>query len=348
MRIFGIQSDGKFVEFAHEPFQAGHTEKTLHDWLASNPEGILEDNDLLIIGSEVPTDLGKYVDLLGVDRDGNVVVVELKRGRTPRDTIAQALEYAAFSERLDAEQLETLYRDYMDDESLNFAEDHKNYFELDESHAVTFNKDQRIAIVGHRVTPEIRQTAQFLNSKGVSVTCIEFAFFQTEGGARLISQDIVIGGESRRPVQVSLKPAPVVDETTFLASCNDNGRAVYSRLIKWSRGESKRINWGRKGFASHVVIGDDSVSVCRAFPPASGPNQVLFVTFREFERKSAVPEALARVLKQRAESIGFLMPSGPKDFKCPIDRKMSDEEIRTLLGLLKDMADAVQEHGLKR
>ena len=27
MRIFGIQSDGKFVEFAPEPFQAGHTRR---------------------------------------------------------------------------------------------------------------------------------------------------------------------------------------------------------------------------------------------------------------------------------------------------------------------------------
>ena len=45
----------------------------------------------------VPTDLGKSIDLLGVDREGNVVVVELKRDRTPRDVVAQALEYAAFA-----------------------------------------------------------------------------------------------------------------------------------------------------------------------------------------------------------------------------------------------------------
>ena len=91
MRIFGIQSDGNFVAFAHEPFQEGHTEETLHNWLESNPEGILEDKDLLIIGREVPTSLGAYIDLLGVDRAGDVVVVELKRAKTPRDTVAQAL-----------------------------------------------------------------------------------------------------------------------------------------------------------------------------------------------------------------------------------------------------------------
>ena len=107
MRIFGIQSDGNFVEYGQEPFQVGHTEETLHDWLESNPEGILEDNELLIIGREVLTDLGGYIDLLGVDSAGNVVVVELKRGQTPRDTVAQALEYSAFAERLSVDQLET-------------------------------------------------------------------------------------------------------------------------------------------------------------------------------------------------------------------------------------------------
>lgn len=47
MRIFGIQSDGNFVEYDQEPFQVGHTEETLHDWLEANPEGILENSKLL-------------------------------------------------------------------------------------------------------------------------------------------------------------------------------------------------------------------------------------------------------------------------------------------------------------
>ena len=198
MRIFGIQSDGNFVEYGQEPFQAGHTEETLHDWLESNPESILEDKDLLIIGREVPTSLGAYIDLLGVDRAGDVVVVELKRAKTPRDTVAQALEYAAFAERLDADQLETIYRSYLNDDSLIFAEHHRQHFELGESDAVAFNKDQRIVsmIICQEISPQIKQTAQFLTSKGVSVTCVEFSFFRTKSGDRLMSQEIVVNGES--------------------------------------------------------------------------------------------------------------------------------------------------------
>ena len=75
---------------------------------------------LLIIGRQVPTDLGKSIDLLGVDREGNVVVVELKRDRTPRDVVAQALEYAAFAAKLDAGALEGILGEYRPDEPLGW------------------------------------------------------------------------------------------------------------------------------------------------------------------------------------------------------------------------------------
>ena len=67
---------------------------------------------------------------------------------------------------------------------------HREYFGGEEYEAVAFNKDQHIVVVGQRVTPEIRQTASFLGSKGIHVTCVEFAFFQAEGGrSSAISRD---------------------------------------------------------------------------------------------------------------------------------------------------------------
>ena len=93
--------------------------------------GILEDGPLLIIGRQVPTDLGKSIYLFGVDREGNVVVVELKRDRTPRDVVAQALEY-------DAAALERILGEYHPAEPKGLAAQHREYF--DQSEAIAFNK----------------------------------------------------------------------------------------------------------------------------------------------------------------------------------------------------------------
>ncbi len=350
MRIFGIQSDGKFVEYGQEPFQAEHTEKTLHDWLESNPEGILKDKELLIIGREVLTDLGGYIDLLGVDRAGNVVVIELKRDKTPKTTIAQALGYAAFAERLDADQLENIFHEYEVGEPRSLAECHRERFELDESDAITFNKDQRIVIVGQQITPEIRQTAFFLNSKGVSVTCVEFSFFQAEGQGRLLSQEIVVGEEFRRPDQVRSKPAAVVDEDAFLASCDENGRAVFSSLIKWSEENSMSISWGVKGFSSGVDVDDVRVSVCFAYPPDSVFKQSIYTGFGGaggIKSKVEMPETMIQEIKDEALATSLFEPAG-QDVKCVITQSLTDEQVESLLSVCDSIVSAVQECGLKQ
>lgn len=84
MRVFSIGADDSFTEYESRQFEAEHEEAVLQKWLEANPDGILEDGGLLIIGREVLTDLGGFIDLLGLDRQGNVVVVELKSDRTPR------------------------------------------------------------------------------------------------------------------------------------------------------------------------------------------------------------------------------------------------------------------------
>lgn len=53
MRVFAIEPDGKFREYVQTPFQLQHEEAILEDWLESNPDGIIEDGKLLIIGRQV-------------------------------------------------------------------------------------------------------------------------------------------------------------------------------------------------------------------------------------------------------------------------------------------------------
>lgn len=83
LRLFEIHDDGRFREFIQKGVEIEHEEEVLEDWLETNPDKILEDGKLLLIGRQVETNLGTYIDLLGIDRKGNVVVIELKRDKTP-------------------------------------------------------------------------------------------------------------------------------------------------------------------------------------------------------------------------------------------------------------------------
>ncbi len=222
----------------------------MENWLEANPEGIIEDGKILIIGRQVTTNLGGYIDLLGVDKDGDLIVVELKRDRTPRDTLAQALEYSSFADRLDFQQLEEIFKKYLNDNSLDLAEYHTIYFGRDNNAAVAFNKDQRIVIVGQKITPEIRQTSAYLQSKGININCIKFTFFQTEDGKQLMSQEVVVGRKSEKPTTVSSGSLPKVTKEEFLLSLDESGRLLFSKILEFAGRNSMPIHWGTEGFST--------------------------------------------------------------------------------------------------
>ena len=64
-------------------FQPLENEKKLEAALATDLSLVGE--GLLLIKRQVATASGKFVDMLAVDVQGTLVVIELKRGKTPRE-----------------------------------------------------------------------------------------------------------------------------------------------------------------------------------------------------------------------------------------------------------------------
>lgn len=344
MRIFGINDDGSFREFVTTPFQLDHEEAVLETWLESNPSGIVEDGPLLVIGRQVTTNMGGSIDLLALDRAGDVVVLELKRDRTPRETVAQALEYAAFAQGLSTDQLQCLLATYVNDESVSIAEYHRQYFEISSDEAVSFNNDQRLVIVGQRVTPEIRQTARFLSRKGIRVTCVEFSFFRAEGGTRLLSQDIVVGGESSRPSRVASASLPVTTEAGFLGSLDGNGGPLFERLLAFAHQHGHPVHWGNRGFSLNVNLDGNHVAVCFGYPPHSVFRQSVYTTlYRSGGIVSRFPEArpVADSLFGEAQRTGLFQPAG-RELKCPVDHPFDDQQVEVILAWVAGAVEQVK------
>jgi hypothetical protein len=67
---------------------------------------------LLLIGRQVPTDFGKFIDLLAVDDEGALHVLELKRDRTPREVVAQLLDYGSWIRTLSHAQVLDIFSAY--------------------------------------------------------------------------------------------------------------------------------------------------------------------------------------------------------------------------------------------
>ena len=85
-------------------------EQRLEDGVVKDPSmlGI----DVLLVGTQVTTGSYGRIDPLAIDDEANLVVLELKRNKTPREIVAQALDYASWVNDLSYEQIEIITKDF--------------------------------------------------------------------------------------------------------------------------------------------------------------------------------------------------------------------------------------------
>lgn len=74
-------------------------EDRLEGWLETDIS--ILDPSILVIGRQVVTSHQGRIDLVAINAEGSVTVIELKRDRTPRDIVAQVLDYASWVSGLD-------------------------------------------------------------------------------------------------------------------------------------------------------------------------------------------------------------------------------------------------------
>ncbi len=103
--VWRIDAGVKPVEFG-----ALDLEKRLEEILDKNIE--IASPNWFVIGRQVRTSHGGIIDLLAMDRDANLIVLELKRDRTPRDIIAQLLDYGSWVVGLDVDNIIQIFEEY--------------------------------------------------------------------------------------------------------------------------------------------------------------------------------------------------------------------------------------------
>src|SRR5690625_4848377 len=83
------------------------------------------DDKLLPIGRQIATDYGKYLDMLAINDDGDVVIIELKRNRTSREVVSQTLDYASWVQDLTFDRIKEIYKENNNGETLEQAYEDK-------------------------------------------------------------------------------------------------------------------------------------------------------------------------------------------------------------------------------
>lgn len=191
-------SKGKLVNVPETNLEL---ERHLEDWLENSP-WVLIRNSILWIGrqaSATDEDGTIYSDLFGVDSNGNIVVAELKKGRTPRDTLAQLLDYAVWADRLSESDIRDIAETYFEtrDEfkGKTFDEAFKEVFDLPETDEIPpLNQSLRLFIVAEEIPLRMERVCQFLRtSHDMDISCIDISTFKTESDEILVSVEAKVG-----------------------------------------------------------------------------------------------------------------------------------------------------------
>jgi hypothetical protein len=142
--------------------------------------------------------------LLAITPDGSLVLIELKRARTPREVVAQALDYAGWVERLRADEIAKIYGRFAPAKSL--AGDFLNQFgqKLDEG---SLNQSHQIIIVASSLDDSTERIISYLNDRDVPINVLFFQVF-TNGGEQLLSRSWLLDPVRTQVNAAATPPGP--------------------------------------------------------------------------------------------------------------------------------------------
>ncbi|HEX3783663.1 MAG TPA: hypothetical protein VHX38_28705 [Pseudonocardiaceae bacterium] len=133
---------------------------------------------LLVIGRQVPTSYGTFIDLLAVDADGVLHVLELKRDRTPREVVAQVLDYGSWVTGLTHDEVLQTYASYKED--VAFEEAFAECFGTNPPDEL--NTAQRLSVIASEVDAATERIVTYLNTGfGVPVNVVFFRYYMDDG-----------------------------------------------------------------------------------------------------------------------------------------------------------------------
>jgi hypothetical protein len=181
------------------------------------------------------------------------------------------------------------------------------------------------------------------------VTCLEFSYFQANGGKHLLSYDIVVGKEPTKIKQITSGALPIVSRDSFMESLDKNGKAVLGQLLKFAAEKSFPIHWGTKGFSMNVDKNGVYVAICYGYPPKAVFKQSVYTALLGrggFLSKVEVSESEIEKLWREAQATGLFQPAG-RELKALINREFNNTETQTFIGWLEKVALAIQSHELK-
>jgi hypothetical protein len=215
-----------------------------------------------------------FIDLLCIDSSGSLVIVELKRDRTPREVTAQALNYASWVKDLDAEEIDAIATRHLKGSTLRTAFQTKFSTELPE----VINEHHAMRIVASEIDDSTERIIRYLaETYGVDINAVRFQFFRKDDHQFLV-RTFTVAPEIVEQSATSRDKRTRPTREKFFGALDQNGKTVFEKLLEFA--ESKvpavLIRWTGRGFSLNLNINGNAVAIFYCYSPESVFKQSIY------------------------------------------------------------------------
>lgn len=192
--LFSI-SGGKLIPVQRSALA---NEAMLEGWIAQYPSII--GLDVLIIGQQIVTENNGRIDVLAIDRNGDLSIIELKRAKTPRDIVGQVLDYASWVSKLSTKEVLEIATQKLGQPLGKVFREH-----FDAPLPENLNANHSMVIVASEFDASSKRIVEYLAEQhGLNINTAFFTVFE-ENGEQLLAtewlmdqQEVVERAESKK------------------------------------------------------------------------------------------------------------------------------------------------------
>ena len=162
------------------------TELELEETLVANPEML--EVGMRLVGRQTHISAG-WLDLLGIDADGRLVIFELKRGRLGRDAVTQVIHYASALNAMSLVALSEHIAQRSGDGGIERIDDFEDWYSGKFGSADWGRVlPPRMVLVGLGVDEAAERMVKFLCSEQLDISAVTFHAFEHQGKTLLARQ----------------------------------------------------------------------------------------------------------------------------------------------------------------
>jgi len=360
---------GKAIPVERAPLA---NEKLLEDILEADIALLGLPKALLVLGRQVQTDFAGRVDLLCIDQEGKLYVVEIKKERTPREVVAQAMDYGYWVRDL-------TYQDVRDIWSRNhdqgdFDEAFRSTFKLEPPEVI--DVEHQLVIVASALDPASERIVLYAQGFGLPLNVVFFQTFQQDGSQYLTRTWLIDPTEEvpvRKSSHLKKQQEPWNGKDWYVSFgegetrnwedarrygfVSAGGGPWYTRTLRiLPLGGRVFVNLPGRGYVGvgivtgtpssardfKVMVDGQQVPIAEA--PLNAPNLAAMAALEDDETEWFVPVSWIKTLPAQ-EAIGFKGRYGNQNSATKLTHSLTRATVLEKLGISDDNIDGQEPMG---